>query len=61
MDKKKFLFLVMALLFGLQLTGCVWYDRDYYRDHGYYEQERGHGRDQYGRDKYGFPRGHQHD
>jgi len=52
MDKRKFLFWVTVLLFGLQLIGCAWPNRDYT---GY---DYGYGK--YGRDDYGFPRGHEH-
>ena len=46
MDKKRFIFWIVALLFGLQLTGCYWHDRDWDHDegHGYYrEYGRYHG------------------
>ena len=57
MCKRKVLFLTALLLFGLQLTGCVWHDRDYQGhewDHGWGTYDR------FGRDEYGFPRGHEH-
>ena len=57
MDKRKFLFLVMVLLFGLQLTGCAWEDRDYQAQKWDYDQ---HKYDKQGRDENGFPRGQQH-
>ena len=57
MDKRRFLFLVMGLLFVLQLTGCAWEDRDYQGREWDYSQ---HKYDKLGRDKNGFPRGQTH-
>ena len=40
MDKKKFLLWVIALLIGLQVTGCYWHhdhDDGYYYGVGYYD------------------------
>ena len=54
MDKRKILFLIVVLLFGLQLTGCAWEDRDYQAQKWDYDQ---HKYDKQGRDENGFPRG----
>jgi len=57
MNKRKFLFWVMVLLFGFQLIGCAWEDRDYQGREWDYGQ---HKYDKLGRDKNGFPRGQTH-
>ena len=56
MDKRKLLFWVMMLLFVLQLTGCTWTTQGPTSDYTGYD----YGYGKYGRDDYGFPRGHEH-
>jgi predicted small secreted protein len=56
MDKRKFLILVMVLLFVLQLTGCTWTTQGPNRDYTGYD----YGYGQFGRDDFGFPGGHEH-
>ena len=63
MNKITFLFLLLAVLFGLQFAGCAWHDRDYMGG-GYQDREsvdKRHKYDNYGRDERGFPRGFEQD
>ena len=56
MVKRKLLFWVMVLLFLLQLTGCTWTTQGPTSDYTGFD----YGYGKYGRDDYGFPRGHEH-